>query len=49
MDGRFLHQTNCYFEHVVAEGEVGEAVPGRGCFGADALFGVAEVLLRVLV
>lgn len=38
-------QTDGDFEHVVAEREVGETVPGSVGVASDSLFGVAEVVL----
>jgi hypothetical protein len=44
-----VHQSDGDFQDVVAESKVGEAVePGRGLC-PDALLGISEVLLRVLV
>tara|TARA_R110002003_G_scaffold104_9_gene8251 strand:+ start:5305 stop:5625 length:321 start_codon:yes stop_codon:yes gene_type:complete len=43
------HQSYSYFEHIVAQREVAEAVPGARCALSHAAFGILEVFLCVLV
>jgi hypothetical protein len=47
--GGHVHQTNGYFEHVVAQRKVAEAVPCACSASAHAALGIVEVFLRVLV
>lgn len=44
-----VHQADGYFEYVIAKGKVAEAVPGIHGPATDALLGIAQSLLCVVV